>query len=282
LAEKGATVALDQEIMKFESSATELAQPQSMWLGPMFRAMRALMEGRFSEAETLGMQFSSIGRRIESEDSQNCWAAQTCLARFETGHGEEILPRLREHVKNHPLLVPFRAAPAWVSAELGLLEDARSDIEEFAQENFDNIPKDMNWLGMMTMLAMTCAELRDVRSSAALLGRLEPYAARYGLLGYGAVFVGAVSSQLARLFAISGNWVDAESHFVRGQQLNARARAFPWLARSIYDRAVELLLRGEEEEARRAFRDAARRAASLGMSHLLRRIEAAPLELGQV
>jgi tetratricopeptide (TPR) repeat protein len=280
LAESGAVHLLDREIAKFEAAANELAQPQSMWLGPMFRATRALMEGRFSEAESLGKEFYSIGRRIASSVAESCWAAQTSLARFETGFGRQILPLLRDHIKSHPLLIPFRAAPAWASAELGLVEDARSDFEEFAEQRFANVPKDMNWLGMTTMLAMTCAELRDRPSAVALLDILQPYRSRYGILGYGAVFVGAVSAQLARLAAVSGDWARAEQYFLEGYQLNSRARALPWLARLFYDRGVELMRRGDRKEAARAFREAAHRATALGMSHLSHRVGAALRAVG--
>jgi hypothetical protein len=273
LTERGAIHQVDDQVQRFERSAAALAQPQAMWLAPMLAAMRALMEGEFKTADTLAQNYIEIGRRVKSEDAENCWAAQTCLARFERGAGEAILVLLRSHVRNHPRLLAFRAAPAWVSAELGYTEEAWHDLGEFFDEGFLNIPRDMNWLGMMTMLAMTSAELRDRESAKLLLHLLSPYSARYAVLGYGAVFLGSVASQLARLTSVVDGWAAARPLFAQARHLNLRVRALPWVTRSEHDQAVELIFHGQSQEAQALLVTAARRAGQLGMGHLLARIE---------
>jgi hypothetical protein len=272
-AELGDVRVLDEEISRYSEVSEKLRQAESMWLAPMFKTMRALMAGRFSEVEELCEPVRVIGARLGSEDAANAWAGQMMLARFEMGEGELILPLLRAHVAAHPKVLLFRAAPAWFASELGRREEARVDLEYFSAKGFLNVPRDMNWLGTLCFLALACGELREVRPSEQLLRLLEPYVERFAVLGHGTVSLGSVASHVARLASIVGECDLAKTCFQAGRAMNEAAGATAWVARGLFDEARELTRWGELTGARERLGDARQHAARLEMTHLVQRIE---------
>src|SRR5262249_29170069 len=65
LLELGNLDAVDGEIETVARLANELRQPLYQWWPPMFRAMRALLEGRFTDAELLAEEGVAIGQRVQ-------------------------------------------------------------------------------------------------------------------------------------------------------------------------------------------------------------------------
>jgi hypothetical protein len=192
---------------------------------------------------------------------------------FEMGHGAEMLSLLREHIREHPKVLLFRAGPAWIAAELGNREEAEAELHAFSRSGFDSVPRDMNWLGTMTFLSLACAELRDVEAAEHLLPLLSPFKERFAILGHATVSLGSVASHLARLEAILGNWQTAQQRFAEGRKRNEEAGAHPWLARSLVDEASERLRHGENKTAEKLLRRACTSANAMGMAHLLTRAE---------
>ena len=274
LAEAGEVKDLDEEIARFESTAEQLHQLHSLWLAPMFRATRMLMAGRFEDTIALANRYRALGARIGSIDAENCWAGQLTLAGLEQGHGESMVPLMRAHAERNPRIAIFAAAAVFVAAEVHRMDEARSDFEAFAASDFRSVPRDMNWLGTMLLLAIACAELRDERRARVLLELLLPYRDRFGLLGFGALFMGAVSAHIGRLASIAGDRALAEDLLVQGREMNRRVGAVVWEVRALHDHAVEALAggRASHTHAARMLRAAEQLAAGSEMTHLNRRI----------
>lgn len=269
LAELGDFQDLEKEVFRFRRTADRVRQPDSVWLSPMFAGMLALLHGQFREAEALSSELKALGDRVGSEDAANCWTAQTVLRRFETGGGPQIIEALLRHSQQHPnVLRLFRTAPAWAAAEFGLDEEARTFLAAFSSSGFQCLPRDMNWLGSMTILAMASAELRDVEACQDLFELLEPYASRFALLGYCAVGFGSVAAHVARLAAVLGREGEADHYFALGLSRNAEAGARPWVVRCRYARGSWLREMGQQALGRKDLGAAAAEADRLGMTHM--------------
>ncbi len=275
LAERGEFDALDREIDTYEALAQELRQSQSLWMAPLFRGMRALMQGRFEEGQSRAAEFAAVGNRVQALGADLCWGAYSTVVGMETGSGASVFPLMYKYAIENPRLLAFRPALAWLGSELGRTDEARGLLDDFASEGFENIPRDMNWLGTTLMLAMAATVLRDSESAPNLFARLKPYGDRYGLFGHGALFIGSVAVQLARLASILGEHELSEQYFESGHEMDRRASAHPWVARSLYYRGVENHIHGHHERASSYLDQAGDLAAELGMKHLSSMVDGA-------
>lgn len=269
LAELGDIQALEREIARFRAAADQTRQPDSVWLSPMFAGMLELLRGSFHKVRELNRELRSLGQRVSSEDATNCLAAQEVLCDFETGAGPKVVGELVRHSRAHPnVLELFQTAPAWAAAELGLTEESAVFLRAFSRSSFASVPRDMNWLGSMIILAMASAELRDELCCAQLLERLEPYASRFAVLGYCVVGFGSVAAHLGRLAGVAGRDESAERYFTIGLRTNSEAGARPWTARCRYARGDWLIANGMLADGRADVTEALAEADRLGMRHL--------------
>ncbi len=276
LAEVGSRAELAREVESFSRDARSSGQPDSMWLAPMFESTMALMAGDFGRATELAVELQELGSRVGSEDAQTCWAAQTTMTSFELGAGPKVIDNLQDHAANHPNVFRlFRAAPAWAAAEFGETQSAREHLKFFADSAFETIPKDMNWLGSLTILAMASAELEEVAWSAHLYEMLRPYAHRCAVLGYNVIFLGSIATHVAGLGSVCGRHGEAQHYFAQGLRANEEIGAQPWVIRSRYAQGRATARSGDLAGARALLEQARADAQELGMTHIANRCGAA-------
>jgi class 3 adenylate cyclase len=150
-----------------------------------------------------------------------------------------------------------------------------------AVDNFAAIPKNVNWLTAVGLLADVCALLRDERNAATLYELLLPYAGRCIVVGVAFSCLGPASRQLGNLAALIGRWEEAERHFEDALAMNTRmgARPFAALTQQWY---ADMLMRrdgpGDREKALSLVSQALDAAQALGMKALLERALALKLK----
>jgi predicted ATPase/class 3 adenylate cyclase len=251
LLEVGETQNVDAEIEAFEKLAEELRQPTMQWQPLMFRAGKALLEGRFEEGERLALQALALGQRIGGGVLANI-GPQMFVLRREQGRLAEIERGSKRAVQVNPNIPGFRAGLALLYCELGRQDEARAEFEEVGASDFADVPVDANWLIGITLLSEVCASLGDARRAAPLYQLLLPYAGRNVVAGFAATCYGSASRYLGLLAATMSRWEDAEKHFQDAIEMNGRMGARPWLARSQHDYADMLLKRDEEGDREKA------------------------------
>ncbi|HLZ71104.1 MAG TPA: AAA family ATPase [Dehalococcoidia bacterium] len=274
LLELGDGAALDKEIAAHAMLADSLRQPLHLWRAARWRAMRALLFGRFAEAEELVQRALALGRRTQRRDATPLFIVQWGALRRLQGRAAELEPWLRELVERFPDTPVWRAALATVRAEQGEADAARGEFERLARGGFEGIARDANWLVALTSLAEVCACLGDGERAAVLYDLLLPYAEQLVVAGAAVVCLGAVAHYLGLLAALLARWDAAEGHFARAQALHARLGAKPWLATTHYEHAAMLLARGDPGERARALElvaEALTIAQDLGMARLVER-----------
>ena len=121
LLELGDVAGADAELDAYARLAEELRQPQHLWHVPLLRAMRAMMDGRFDEAERLAEEAPRGGERaqeplraavLRAADCRCCAAIQG-RARGDAADGSA---RWRER---YPAIRAWRLALVSFLAELG-------------------------------------------------------------------------------------------------------------------------------------------------------------------
>ncbi|MEE8278444.1 MAG: tetratricopeptide repeat protein, partial [Thermoanaerobaculia bacterium] len=257
----------------------ELRQPYHLWLAGLFRAMLALLEGRFEEAEQLEQNALEIGQRAQNQNAVQLYGAGIVVIRREQGRLAEMEPAVAGMVQQYPAIRAWQCSLAWLHSDLERRTEAQSALDAVAEEGFDALPRDLFWITAMALLSEACAFLGDGEKAPALYDLLAPYADRCVVFFSGSF--GSVARNLGLLAATMQRWEDAERHFEDALDMNARMGARPWVARTQHDYADMLLRRGEpgdREKALELLTQTLDTAQELGMKALVERSLALKLQ----
>ncbi|MBI3300870.1 MAG: helix-turn-helix transcriptional regulator, partial [Deltaproteobacteria bacterium] len=271
LLELGDMPATDAALDALARVAEELQLPFELCVATGFRAMRALMQGRFVDSERLAQEALTIGQRLQTENAAGIFGLQMFTLRREQGRLKELEPVVRYFVKEHTAAAAWRPGLTLIYSELGRTEEARAEFEHLAQHNFADLPRDGLWMGCMTYLVDVCTSLGDRARAATLYQLLLPYAGRNVVIGNAVACYGALSRYLGALATTLGRWDEAAQHFEDALAMNACMEARPWLAHTQYQYGTMLLARdqpGDGEKARALLSAALVTARELGMRAL--------------
>jgi DNA-binding SARP family transcriptional activator len=270
LMELGDIDGVDIQIAAVSKLADALHRPIWLWWAGLFRATRALLDGRFDEAERIAQETLAIGQRGQAENALHYYAQCMYSIRREQGRLAEVEGAVRNFIELYPAIPAWRSALALLLIELGRPDEARAEFEVMAATGFD-FPLDANWLIAITLMAEVCGALGDSARAAQLYAMLEPYAGRNVVVGRNATFNGSASWLLGWLAAAQGRYELAETHYAAAQEMHAAMGARPFHARTQVAWAEMLLARGETERAAEMLADAILVADALGMVVLAER-----------
>jgi class 3 adenylate cyclase len=276
--ELGDIRAVDRELAAYERLARELRQPQFLWHIPLLRGTRALIDGRFSDAERLTAEALAGGERAQEPVSAQFYAIQDLLLRRHRGseadrqHIADLLPGLGELVERYPAIPAWRCSLASIHAELGNEGEARTVFEQLAADGFESLPFDAQWLISLCLLGETAAFLGDAPRAQRLYDLIEPYNELTIVAGRAAACYGPVERVLALLARTAGRPAEAERHFAGALALSERMGDRPFAALTSWEFAGFLLDSdgaGDRERALQLLARALDTAQELGMQRLV-------------
>jgi DNA-binding SARP family transcriptional activator/tetratricopeptide (TPR) repeat protein len=269
LLEQGNSDAVDAQIDAFSEGADMLRQPLFLWQAAVWRAMRALLAGSLERADALAAEALGAGSKGEALTAPQYYAIQLLAVRREQGRIGELEAPAREMIKRSPGIAAWPAALATLLWETGRVDEAKTVFERVAEHEFDDIPRDGDWLIAMTLLADTAAELHDARRSEKLYELLLPYRDLNVVIGLAAVCLGSAARFLGRLATAMGRRAEAAEHFERALGGNATLNAPVFLAHTQLDYAR--LVGPGDPRARALIDEAARAAEELALPAVARR-----------
>jgi signal transduction histidine kinase/tetratricopeptide (TPR) repeat protein len=247
LLELGEIAEAEAEIELHAPLAERSGHGEALWRATVLRAMRALLNGRFDEAESLATRALEAGRRIQAPTAVDVFGAQMVALRREQGRLAETEALQKSFLTLCRRHDGWRSAFALLLIETGREDEARGELERVWAEHGGNPEPNLLWLTTVTTLAETCAFAGDTGRAAVLYERLRPYSDRCTVIGYGAVCLGSVSYQLALLARTMGRWQAAADHFEDALRVNAKIGATSVLARARHAFADFLLARIEAQ-----------------------------------
>ena len=243
--------------------------------GLLLQGMRALMDGRLAEAAALAQQAFIAGQQSARPLTLNAFMVQHGMAMWELGRFGELEPQLRAFIAQNPLIVFARCGLQLSLIQLGRLNEARTDFQSLARDEFAQVPRDWNWLASMFVLAEICVDLGEAKHAEVLYRHLAPYSARNAMLGWYYTY-GSVACALGRLAGLLGRFDEAKAHFEMALAANARIRATAPLAHTECELAKLLLARGEGDDAEGAgafIASALRTAEALNLVRVKQKLE---------
>ncbi len=285
--EVGDVAGVDADLAAVERLAGLLRQPQYSWNVPLLKATRALIDGRFDDAERLSGEAYAAGQRAEEPVSVQFHAIQAgVLRRLRNSDRDraalaESVAALTELGDRYPAIPAWRCSLASTHAELGNLVEARGVLESVAVNGFASLPYDGQRIVSLALLAEASAVLGDTTRAKELYALLSPYDGLTVIAGRAASCGGPVARLLALLAQTIGRGEDAERHFIEALAMTERMGDRPYGAVTRRELAQLLLERENETDCERALellRESVEIAQAVGMDELVREALAVRLE----
>jgi tetratricopeptide (TPR) repeat protein len=273
LLERGDIAAVDAEFEIYTRIAAELQGPWYQWYQGRFRAMRAMLEGRFADGEREAKEALDSPKRSPQMDALLSYGTQLLNIRIQQGCIEETLEGVRNFIGQYPSVTIWKIVLPYLYAEIGREEDARLELERLDPNGVADLEYDYARLQRGAFMAETTSFLGDVKRARAVYDQLLPYEQRCVVIGYGIACYGSVAHYLGKLAATIGDLEAARRHFELGLRVNSRIRARPFIARTQFDYACLLLRLDEPDKASESIIAALATARELGMKRLVERIE---------
>jgi hypothetical protein len=231
----------------------------------MWRGLRALLEGRFAEAEA----HANAMLELESKDRNfiNTWGAMQFQLARERGQSESIRPLLESAIAENPG-AGFELALAVLLVDAGELESARSIVESLGPD-LSVLQSAVVPSIVMTLVAEVVARLADRSRAEQLQALLRPYRGQLIVFTWGAFVPGAADRYLAILADTTGDTEQADELFGAALSLEESVGGAPLATRTRLAWARSLMTRGGNADRQAAgglLRQAAEDAARLGMA----------------
>ena len=210
----------EQEIETFARAASRLHQHRAQAQALLHRCARALIAGRFDDAEQLlGEAAGYAGMLQEDAFLGMRLGALAFVMRESQGRLGELEQAVREFADAHRMMPVWRCGLLCVLLQTGRDKELRRAYEALAAGGFDALPRDNLWLPALALATEACAHLGDPAGARALRALLEPCAGR-NVVTPDVAFIGPVDRYLALAAATEGDLESART-LVR---VGARAR----------------------------------------------------------
>jgi len=264
---------VDRELEEMVAVADELRQPFYLWRTTCLRAMRAILEGRFDEAERLAAAGFEIGGGCDLEIARLVHdGAQMFALRFGQGRLAELEDDVLQLTRRYPWVQPWRLPLLY--GELGREREAGEELERQAVCDFADFPMDGLWITRVAALAHACTLVGDVTRAAQLYTLLLPYGDR-NVSTIADQSYGPVATRLGMLAAVMERWDEAEAHFDAGLAQCRALRSPTFTALNLSEYARMLLARagrGDRMKARVLLADAEVICKEHGIGAVLERV----------
>src|SRR5207248_1477092 len=155
---------------------------------PANRAGRALVQGRFGDAERLSTEMLAEYQETGSTIPFDAFCGQLFLLRWHQGRLAEIEGPLAEVAGHERIGQAFRAAMAVAHTELGRPDAARQLL---ALDRTSPRVRDFTWIATSCVLAEVVARLDDVAFAQSLYDELLPFAGQTAVVSTGVTCLGS-------------------------------------------------------------------------------------------
>jgi len=272
LLELGDLAGFDADLAAAKRTAEELRQLHYHWQLPLARATRALLAGRFAEAEEQAAEGLAIGRRAGDQAVELFHLGVVSALRFMQGRLGELVELFRDLAARYPVPPVLRTGLAAALAQAGRADQAQAEVERLAARDLAALPRDPMWSWSLATLAYACHHLGDTKHAARVRELLEPYADRMlATASVGALCLGPAAYFLGLLDLTLGQPEQAVRRFQHAATLAERLQARPIIARCREGQARALLALdrpGDRQQAQALLEEAAATAQEFGIHGL--------------
>jgi len=253
--EVGDVAAADADIQAFAAIAERIHQPVYSWYVPLWRGMRAAMEGRFDDAFGWRGAAASLGAAANSENAAMLTESLRTLELLERGEADEALAFFRSALERWPdYTVMTRPPLAYAEATAGNRIAARAILDQVDVDDYEPGSLGAEWLPALVMLADATWLVGGHHLARRLYDALAPFRTRHAVDGIGDYDLGSVERPLG-LLATLLHLDEAACHFEAALAEHRRIGAALLVARMLRDAGdatgdARLLTQAREHYAR--------------------------------
>ena len=197
--ELGDLTGVDADIAAYARVADRLRSPTYSWLVPMWRGMRAVLDGDLDAGDRYAKQVATLAQTAQSPNAEMmAWTLSWRIARLRQDSRaiRELVGRMVEWAET---FAGSDCTFALLFAESGDPERGRRHLRRLMNAGLDSLPVDSEWVEMLWLLGEAAILLEEREAEQAVHDALEPYADLWAVDGYGGACFGQVSDLLARL-----------------------------------------------------------------------------------
>ncbi|MGH9187115.1 MAG: hypothetical protein ACRD0U_15055, partial [Acidimicrobiales bacterium] len=201
LLERGQIGRVDAEIAAYARTSERVRLPLYSWIVPLWRGMRALLDGDLDRAGEHCDVADRVGRSAGSHNADTLVAT----LRFEIGRAagstaalDDVIRRMASLYEGYPAVDGMNSIHLLMT---GHGDEARRVLRRRMQVGLDSIPRDSEWLEALWNLGEVATAVGELDAVEEIHDALVPYAELWAVDGVGAACYGAVSLQLGRLAA---------------------------------------------------------------------------------
>jgi AAA ATPase domain len=216
--ELGDLTGVDADIAMYARVADRLRSPTYSWLVPMWRGMRAVLDGDLDAGSRYADEVATLAETAQSPNAEMMsWTLRYRIARLhhDTRAIGKLGWRIAEWAEDFP---GSDCVMALLFAESGEPERGRRHLRRLMDAGLDSLPVDSEWVEELWLLGEAAMLLDEHDAARAVHNALEPYAALWAVDGYGGACFGQVAELLGRLAEYLGRPLAAlpgRSAFVR-------------------------------------------------------------------
>jgi AAA ATPase domain len=197
--ELGDLTGVDADIAAYARAAGRLRSSTYGWLVPLWRGMRAVLDGDLDAGGRYADEVATLARETQSTNAEMmAWTMRWRIARLrhDTRAMGELADQIAEPAENYQ---GWDCSFALLYAESGDLERGRRHLRRLMDAGIDSLPIDSEWVELLWLLGEAAILLDERDAAQAVRGALEPYAGLWAVDGYGGACYGQVADLLARL-----------------------------------------------------------------------------------
>ncbi len=262
---RGDVAAFDVETHQLAGLADRLGWPVARWHLLRARAARALLAGRFADAEGFAADARELAERLQDGSAVGLFFAFMGSVTLHTGAGERFAADAVATMGS-VLDLPIAAAQlGQIAMQTGDRDTATLCWQRLAPV-LPGLPRDIRWPYIVTIAGEVAAGLGDLDGVAHCYRQAESYAGAY--LNNTTACHGAADRPLGRMAAALGDHEAADRHLGAAVAMEERIGALPFLAQAQLAHAEALAVRAAPGDRDRVQALAARAVATarrLGM-----------------
>jgi tetratricopeptide (TPR) repeat protein len=248
LAELGRFADVDAEVAAYALGSDAIGRPLYAWYVPLWRGMRALMDGHFDDAVEWCAEAEAIGASAHSANAELLTFTLRIGWLICAGWAGDAYELCREIVVRYPALA-FMLQPAlsMAAARAGRMSDARAELARVDLSN----PSEWGaeWLPAAAVAGEAAALCGDKPVAEALYRELLPFRHLFAIDGIAAANYGSLEHPLGMLAASLDRPDAARGHFDAALAAHRANRSPVLVARTANDRRSFL---GAEDEPSRS------------------------------
>lgn len=221
-----------QVASRHHTLAARVGQPLFRVLDHQVRALLAVGEGRFADAESEAAAANELGGYLSGRDASGGFGVQMFSLRREQGRLDEARPMVEMVARLGQESGTWRPALAVLYAELGLHAEAAGLLDDLAATSLRSIPRDSLWPAALAYLTEATVRVGHPDMAELLRGELWPHRGTVVVAGTFLAAYGAADRYLGVLAAACGDREAAIEHLEAALRLETAARMPVWVART--------------------------------------------------